>query len=99
MDLFGPNSGEYVERNTIVSSLINNLVNYINIFQQKGFNFFIDEWQRNDLFYNKNVSLIHNNTIINGIDIGVDSVGQLLIKQDDIITAYSSGETSFAKTI
>ena len=86
-----------MDRNLLAAKLIMNILDYLNIFEKHGFEFFISEWEKKDCFFNQEVSLHNNKQIITGIEAGVDKNGQLLISVDGVIKAFSYGETSFSK--
>ena len=88
---------KHLDRNDITPKLINNVVNYLEIFKEKGFEEFIQEWEKHDLFFNQDIILLNGNKTIKGCEVGVDKNGHLLLKQNKDITSFSCGETSFAK--
>lgn len=90
--------GKDLDRNFIAAQIINGILAAINTFIDKGLEHFITEWNKNDFFFKKEVSLLYNEKIITGIDKGVDNNGYILLQTPDgRITAFSCGETTFAK--
>ena len=88
----------YIDRNPLCASLINNLMHYLAQFNEHGLASFKDEWHSVDCLYNKNINIKNAKTKICGKAKGINDQGYLLIKMDDGETrAFSSGDTSIEK--
>ncbi|MBP9792311.1 MAG: bifunctional biotin--[acetyl-CoA-carboxylase] ligase/biotin operon repressor BirA [Rickettsiales bacterium] len=86
-----------INRNIVAAKLITNILDYFNIFRKNGFEYFIDEWEKTDCFFGREVSLYNNEQTITGIEKGVNRNGQILLSTNGLTTAYSCGETTFSK--
>lgn len=90
--------GRYLDRNELVACLINNLLNYLNEFNQSGFQNFIKEWIQADCLTHQVISVKNLNEIITGKVTGINSQGHLLLElSDGTVRAFSSGDTSIVK--
>jgi BirA family transcriptional regulator, biotin operon repressor / biotin---[acetyl-CoA-carboxylase] ligase len=88
-------TGKYYDRNPIVALLINQLFNDLKKFDIEGFAPFIKQWSCYDYLFGKKVQLNLGNQNIEGIALGVNSQGNLLLKSPlGEIVAYSAGEAS-----
>lgn len=88
----------YIDRNEIVSALINSLMDYLTRFSEQGLRAFIDEWASVDYLLNKKITLKNLDKTIEGTASGIDAHGNLLLKlPDQSIKAFSSGDTTIMK--
>src|SRR3990167_323363 len=86
------------DRNLICTSLTNNLIHYLEQFNQHGLTYFQNEWNAVDCLYNKKITVKNTKTKIGGVAKGINDHGFLLIKTDDGKTiAVSSGDASIVK--
>ena len=83
-----------ISRNTIASTLINELTKSIEQFERTGFETFKFYWQDRDAFYNKEVDLILPHKIRSGTCKGVNSKGELLLKTELGLEPINAGELS-----
>lgn len=91
-------TGQLTDRNLLTATLTHCLLDYLNKFIQHGLNYFHQEWQERDCLFNKSLSLISGTHHYTGIGAGINDQGLLLLKTDDnILKAFSSGETSLLK--
>lgn len=89
---------QYYNRNQIIAYIINEIINFIPIFQNKGLKPFIETWQSFDMLYNKAISLKQGNITINGLAKGINERGELLLlTSNNDLRSYSSGDTSIEK--
>jgi BirA family biotin operon repressor/biotin-[acetyl-CoA-carboxylase] ligase len=86
-----------INRNILAAKLITKILDYFNVFRKNGFEYFIDEWEKTDCFFGREVSLYNNEQTITGIEKGVNKNGQILLSTNGITKPYSCGETSFSK--
>lgn len=90
--------GTYVDRNEVCARLIDNLVESLVTFENKGFATFADEWMAIDYLANQTVTLKCINEKVQGKMVGINEHGQLLLRlADGKIQAFSAGDTSIAK--
>lgn len=86
------------DRNLIVALLIQNLLEVLDQFQEKGFKSFQKEWLQYDALLHKKISLDHGRNTVTGVVCGVNDQGNLLLRHADESTlAYSSGDASVRK--
>ena len=86
-----------LDRNILAAKLIDNILEYLSFFIKNGFETFISKWKKHDFFFNKEISLIHKNKTIIGLEKGIDKHGHLLLEVNGTTQSYSCGETSFTK--
>ena len=87
-------TGNEVDKNQLVGTLIETLLNTIPIFEQSGLASFLNYWVRRDLFINQPVNLILGNKQVSGISRGIGESGELLIEHDGQLNTYHGGEIS-----
>ncbi|MBK2125503.1 biotin--[acetyl-CoA-carboxylase] ligase [Fangia hongkongensis] len=92
-------TGQIVNREAIIISLISTLLESLNQFENEGFNAFLAQYQQYDYLHNKEISIIlPNETDIQGQCLGVNALGQLLIKSENTIKTFASGEAYIDKS-
>ena len=85
----------YQDRNKIVGNLINHILYTLDDFEQKGFSYFIKQWQQYDHLFGKKINIYQGKDSIVGIAAGVNENGHLLLQHENgDITAHSAGETT-----
>lgn len=89
--------GEYIDRNHLTVLLLENLFAYLEKFKKKGFAPFTEEWNTIDSLYNKKITLNNLNNKETGIAKGVDDSGYLILKTNEKLKSYSSGDTLIVK--
>ncbi|MGL9736037.1 MAG: bifunctional biotin--[acetyl-CoA-carboxylase] ligase/biotin operon repressor BirA [Symbiopectobacterium sp.] len=82
------------DRNILAATLITELSNALEVFEQGGLRSFIPRWQAIDNYYNRPVKLIMGEREIHGIERGIDEQGALLLEENGEIKAYIGGEIS-----
>lgn len=86
------------DRNPIAALLIQNLLNYLTRFQNNGFHHFMDEWKSRDGLANKNIAIEQHGVVIDGMALGINAQGHLLLRKGDgSVHAFSSGDASILK--
>jgi len=78
-------TGKYWNRNIILPVLIENVINYSNLFLSSNFSEFQKEWKKYDYLYNKNIVVGDKNNREMGVYIGVNEDGKILLKNKSII--------------
>ncbi|MGK2959592.1 MAG: bifunctional biotin--[acetyl-CoA-carboxylase] ligase/biotin operon repressor BirA [Candidatus Malihini olakiniferum] len=87
-------AGIGVDRNVLAATLIPELSNTLEVFEQGGLRSFIPRWRAIDNYYNCPVKLIIDERKIHVIERGIDDQGALLLEEDGEIKAYVGGEIS-----
>ena len=91
-------SGEYLDRNLVCATLMNQLLAYLHRFDSEGFSAFMQEWVAAEGMQGKQVSVKTVSEIVTGEAVGINLQGHLLLKlADGKIRAFSSGDTSVVK--
>lgn len=90
--------GHAVDRNILVAKLINYLIQYIQKFEQRGLEAFMEEWLAVDALLEKKITIDNFKQKISGIVKGINSKGHLLLQLPDGKTqAFSSGDVTIVK--
>ncbi|MGL9734533.1 MAG: bifunctional biotin--[acetyl-CoA-carboxylase] ligase/biotin operon repressor BirA [Symbiopectobacterium sp.] len=87
-------AGIDTDRNILAATLITELSNALEVFEQGGLRSFIPRWQAIDNCYNRPVKLIIGECEIYGIERGIDEQGALLLEENGKIKAYIDSEIS-----
>jgi len=87
-------TGTTFERSLLTADILNELFSVLNTFQANGFDSYRDEWNSNDLTYNKVVTLKTPQHEIVGIARGINEQGALLLEVDGVVQHYHAGEVS-----
>lgn len=91
--------GKYIDRNVLCTQLIENLLTYLQRFNDHGFSAFLDEWKEVDGLYQKMITLQSFNENFVGRVMGINPQGHLLLElASGEIRAFSSGQTSIIKS-
>ena len=84
-----------INRNRLVSFLLDELLEALVAFERAGFEGFSDAWRELDLLQGKRIQLEHNGQILVGVAHGVDKNGGLLLDTGESgIQVFHSGEVS-----
>jgi len=94
VDLTQIPGGEAVGRNQLAAELIHQLINALECFEAHGLSPLMEEWQQQDLYQNKMVTLRMGNRTVVGQHVGIDENGALLLFHAGEIKAYYAGEVS-----
>lgn len=84
--------GKRISRNVIAASLIRHVLNVVTDFEKHGLSPFLDEWRRYDIVTGKKVTIQLPNSELSGIGQGIDDSGALVIKKDEHLHRFFSGE-------
>lgn len=88
----------YNDRNKICADVINELLSCLDMFNQKGFAVFIDEWIAADSLSKQVVSIKNANHKVIGKVVGVNEQGYLMLRlQDGKVQTFSAGDTTIIK--
>ena len=83
-----------INRNHVVSQILNELIPRLEKFNEYGFSEFIDEWNSFDLLAEQKVIIEGNMNISEGVALGVDKQGALLVEHNGLLQSLYSGEVS-----
>ena len=86
--------GETLSRNDIAAEIINETVNLLSTFPERGFNHYIDEWRMRDSGKDCEASLYLPGKQINGRIVDIDENGNLIMSTNDSLIKFGSGELS-----
>lgn len=86
--------GAGLSRNQVVAALLDDLVEVLSRFEERGLAAMLPEWRRHDLYDGKRVFLQMGSRQIEGIHRGVEASGALLLETAEGVHAYHGGEVS-----
>lgn len=86
--------GAVIDRNEIVARLNKELSAYLSAHREAGFGAFQAEWEANHLWQGRPVTLLAGSSAVEGVVVGIDTVGALRLKVEDEIQSFSGGELS-----
>lgn len=90
--------GRYIDRNVLITNLINTLLKYLDKFATYGLKPFLNEWNQYNCLLHKTITLKHNDATTQGTVIGINTHGHLLLEcADGSVQAFSSGDTTILK--
>lgn len=90
-------TGKLHDRNLIIGKLINHFFQSFEQLLLTGFEGFAEQWERVDALKGQFITLSQQNELIHGQANGVNSIGQLiLIDNNENIHYFSSGDTSLS---
>lgn len=85
--------GKYVNRNEVCALLASILIEYLTLFSERGFEAFKKEWLTNDYLVNQLVSLSSPKEKIQGLVLGINDYGHLLLQTaDQTIRTCTTGD-------
>jgi BirA family biotin operon repressor/biotin-[acetyl-CoA-carboxylase] ligase len=87
-------TGKTTDRNRLAALVIRHLLDMFQLFADKGFAPFREEWQRRHLFHGRRVRLIQGDREFSGTAEGIDEAGGLIIRQARHRQVFHSGEVS-----
>jgi len=88
----------YIDRNKVCMSLLNNLFDYLQRFEQEGLLPFVSEWSAADCLTHQWIAVANVNETVEGRVMGINEQGHLLLELKNGNTrAFASGDTSIVK--
>jgi BirA family biotin operon repressor/biotin-[acetyl-CoA-carboxylase] ligase len=87
-------TGVEAGRNEVVVRLLENIYQAVTLYERSGFQPFREEWQRWDVLHNQTVTIHLPNESRDGIAMGIDESGMLMVEHQGMIRHYASGEVS-----
>ena len=89
---------EKLDRNIIIGNILLTMLEGLEVFNHKGLEVFLAEWEKYDLLKNQKVSLDIGGSKVVGISRGIDHQGFLLVENAaGSIQKFSYGDTSLLK--
>ena len=86
---------QYIDRNILVPTIINTLIDAIAEFRQVGLTGFKKAWQQRDILTQKSITMHSANKIIKGLCLGINAQGHLKLQLESGQTiTLSSGDAS-----
>jgi len=85
-------------RNSLAALLVEELVGHMALFTSQGFGSFMDQWVQMDALKGQKVSTQSGNDMVEGIAMGIDENGALLLDTGTNVVKLHSGEVSLNKT-
>lgn len=83
-----------IDRNVLAAEIISALLRRLNVHQETGINTMIAEWQSQDFYLNKPVSLITGDKATRGICRGINAQGALMLEVNGKTSPVYGGEVS-----
>lgn len=87
-------SGLPPKRNVLAMLILKNLLQALKLYEAKGLNYFMSEWQRLDSFMDKLLLIQNKNDRVEGIGKGINSRGQLCVQVKNTLHYFNNGEIS-----
>ena len=81
-------------RNEIAAEIINELINLLSVFPDRGFNHYIEDWRRRDIGKGCDAELLLPGKKISGQILDIDENGNLIMSNNNKLLKFSSGELS-----
>jgi len=85
-------------RNSLAALLVEELVGHMVLFASQGFGSFTDQWMQLDALKGRTVSAQGENDTVEGVSMGIDENGALLLDTGTNVVKLHSGEVSLNKT-
>ena len=90
-------SNRIVSRNQLAGSILNSLITYLMIFEERGVGEFLAHWQNQDYLLGKRVAVKTITKSISGVAQGINDHGHLLLRNDHgELVAIAAGDASVA---
>jgi BirA family biotin operon repressor/biotin-[acetyl-CoA-carboxylase] ligase len=88
-------TGERIARNHLAGILVNELLDGLQLYQEKGWEAFHESWEKHDVLRGKEINVLAGDKKFIGIMRGVNEKGELLLQQENSdIQLFASGEVS-----
>jgi len=82
------------KRNFLAGLLINELLKKLPQFESRGLDLFLQEWQKYDALFGKNITVITPEKSIEGVMRGINHAGELLLENPMGVQCFRYGEIS-----
>ena len=83
-----------ISRNELVALLLKYLNMHLDTFVVQGLVPFMERWQSKDAFYHKAIKLLAGQSVIEGIGMGINETGAILLQVNGELKAFHGGEIS-----
>jgi len=83
-----------ISRQAVLINVIKQLQAHLEQFSSEGFESFKNDWSRVDECFNKKVSILQGDDVVNGVGAGVDTNGAFLLQTGKGIKPVYAGEVS-----
>lgn len=90
-------AGVNISRNRAAALVLQELLEGMERFRQGALTEFLGEWREKDCLYHQHVNVIQADGMLSGIAQGIDENGHLLVKIDNEIRRFHSGEVSLRR--
>ncbi|RMQ09771.1 Bifunctional biotin-- synthetase/biotin operon repressor [Pseudomonas viridiflava] len=87
-------TGSLADRNRIAALISSQLESLLAVHRKEGFVAFQDEWERGHLWQGATVRLLSGAEAVEGVVLGVDSLGALRLEVNGVEKSFSGGELS-----
>ena len=87
-------NGASLDRNQLAASVLEQLTDCLQMFQDVGFTPFKQAWLEGDFMFGREVSVLIGDKVAQGEHMGVDDDGNLLLAIDGVTTRFNAGEVS-----
>jgi BirA family transcriptional regulator, biotin operon repressor / biotin---[acetyl-CoA-carboxylase] ligase len=94
IDLAALGNSAAVGRNALAAAAIDALIGLLSSYERRGFADYRDEWNRFDAIAGRSVSVRLGQSTEQGIALGVDQQGALLVETQSGVRSFSGGEIS-----
>lgn len=83
-----------IDRNQLAGRLLHHLLLVMHNFENQGLEDCLGDWRKWDACYQREVYLYMGSRVISGVACGIDDKGRLLLRGEEGISCYLSGEVS-----
>ncbi|EKG35419.1 Biotin-protein ligase Biotinoperon repressor [Pseudomonas syringae pv. avellanae str. ISPaVe037] len=87
-------TGDLVDRNQVAARISTQLEALMTVHRKEGFAAFQKEWERGHLWQGAAVKLLSGVDVVEGVVLGVDSLGALRLEVNGVEKSFSGGELS-----
>jgi len=86
--------GRTISRNDASALLIQHIQQVLTDFEISGLSPYLDEWRKYDVVTGRNVTVLLHDNVLHGVGHGIDESGALVVKSNDQMHRFLSGEIS-----
>ena len=82
-----------LDRNVLCAKLIEFLISFVQKFMRRGFSVFWSEWKERDDLAGREIKVVENRQVHQGVGVGVDSAGRLVLRlKGGALKSFLSGK-------
>lgn len=89
---------QFGDRNALAMKMAQVIEDTVRIFEKSGLTSFQPKWQKWDVFYGQDVTLISGDQKISGVERGIDENGALILQQGDRCISFDNPDFSLRLT-